>query len=218
MRSNFSLRVFQSADLQVFAVACLASLGFMLVFSLYAKVYDLSTAAFFALGLGWMARGKLAALYGAFPLMCLNRESVALLTLVFAVYFLGKLSWGGWMRGMAWQASVFVIVRLGLMWLYRGNAGADVLFRLHENLEMFTFYPPLTVLHWAGFAWICWRVSRSWKLAHPLLRTAWLVLFPILLAEYLVVGFAFEVRVFAEVWGVVVSFLLLAFRLGRSLT
>jgi hypothetical protein len=203
MRWIISSKVSADDDLRVFVLSACAVLAFMLVFMRDAKVYDLSTASTFALGLGWMARGKLVWLFGSFPLMCVNRETAILLTAIFALYFWGRMDRRGMMIGAAYQLSVWGATRFFVTWMYGGNAGQDVYFRLWENLRLFSVYPPLTVLHWAAFAWVTWRVVRGWKLMPALVRCAWLVLFPMLMAEYIFAGFAFEVRVFAEAWPMV---------------
>jgi len=183
-------------------MAACAVLAFMLVFSLYPKVYDLSTAASFALGLAWMVRGKWAPFLLSFPLMCLNRETAALLTVIYAVHFWGRLAFGRWMLMGLTQAAAWSVTRLFVVWSYAGNAGQDIYLRLFDNLKIYGHLPLVTALHWIALAWLVRRVFLSLKRAHPLLKCAWLVLFPVLLMEYVVFGFPFEVRVFSEVWAV----------------
>jgi len=182
--------------------ACLALELFCLLGYRFAKIYDLPTAIFFALGLGLMARGKWREYFTVFFLGCLNRETMILLTLVFAVYFFRRMQTRTWLFGICAQALIFVDVRVMVMRLFANSPGSVLWFRPLENVEKFAAQPWLSVLHWGGFALVLWLCLRNWNRKPLLLRTAFAVLMPILLVLYVFLGNAFELRVFAEVFPV----------------
>jgi hypothetical protein len=64
--------------------------------------------------------------------------------------------------------------------------------------------PFWTFVHWGIFAMLTWRCVRTWKMLPPFVRLCAAMLFPFLMAFYLVLGWAFEVRVFAEGYAVMV--------------
>lgn len=189
-------------DLHIFLLAFVATELFMLVFFLERKVYDMSTAAFFAWMLGLLARRKFLAYYLVFPFACLNRETAFLMIFVFAHHFQ---SWyrPQWIYGAIYQTIVFLLIRMALMVLYAHNVGIPFLFRLPENIQDFAIHPWLSLVHWFVFVLVAWLCTRDWHAKPILLRSAFTVLVPSLLVLYLLFGWAFELRVFAEVYPVV---------------
>jgi len=191
-----------------FAICAFAVIGFMLALIWRCKVYDLATGTLFTLCLAFLGRGRLGWFHAVFAISCLNRETSILLTLVFIVYLFGSISFGRLFGGAFLQVVLFTAVRLWLMYLYGTNAGADVVMDPLDNLQIFARMPWESWLHWSVLAMLTWRVIRRLKLGPRLWRIAWLTMFPLLLAMYLVFGAAFEVRVFAELWAVLIAFLL----------
>lgn len=202
MLSNFYLKLSNAEHFEDFMRACLALELFCLMGYRFAKIYDLPTVVTFALGLAFLARGKWQAYMWLFVLGCVNRETTALLTLVFAVYFFRRMSWGVWFSGICLQGLIFVVIRIQLMWLFADKAGSAFWFQPRENLEAFLRVPWLGAVHWAVFALIIWLCVRNWQRKPVFLRTAFTVLMPVSLVLYVVLGNAFEVRVFAEVFPV----------------
>lgn len=187
------------------AQASLAFMVFMVLFIRNAKPYDIPTAAFFALGLGLMQHGRLKAFYWMYPLACLNRETTFLLTLVYAIHFWGRLNWRDYVWGLALQALTFAAVYGGLTWYFRGMPGSGFMWRPLENLRLFAADPMRTAIHALGFGVAIWLSLRGWDRKPPLLRTAFVTLMPTLMVLYLCLGWSFEIRVFAEVYPVVVG-------------
>jgi hypothetical protein len=204
MRSNISFQVSEDADLRLFLMSAFATLVFMALFVVHCKIYDLSTAGFFALGLGYLVRGKLAAFHVLYPLACVNRETTFLLTLVFMAYYFRRMAFGRFWLAAGFQGAAFLAIRMWLMWLFRDNPGVDAMIRPLENLQLFMLQPFWTFVHWGIFAMLTWRCVRTWRRMPPFLRLCAAMLFPFLMAFYLVLGWAFEVRVFAEGYAVMV--------------
>ena len=183
--------------------AVVAVMVFCGLFFRFCQVYDLPTAIAFALGLAFMARGMWREYIWVFILGCVNRETTALLTLVFAVYFFRRMGRGVWLGGIALQALIWVMVRIQVLIIFAGNDGSAFWFRPLENVEAFILSPWLSAVHLIGFTLVIWRCLQHWHQKPPLLRTAFAVLMPVSLGLYLVLGNAFELRVFAEVFPVV---------------
>lgn len=190
-------------DLKIFILATAGVLTFMVVFLNQCKVYDLATAAFISLGLGLMARGKLLHYLLMFVVANFNRETMFLLTMVFIVYFFWRLEWKRYLLAISCQLVSFGLVRALLMIRFADNPGAVMLVRPVENLQMFLTSPLFSLVHWAGFALVVWICLRRWMSTPRLLQMTFVVMMPALLIMYLVIGWAFEVRIFAEVYPVV---------------
>src|SRR5215208_210614 len=117
---KYLLNSFRKHGLFEFLISSLGVEVFMSVFSLNSKVYDLSTAMFFAFSFGLLARGKLKAFYLLYPLACLNRESMLLLSLFFAVHFLTRLKLVQYGFSLAYQGSAWLVTRWILMKIFEG--------------------------------------------------------------------------------------------------
>ena len=189
----------------VFLGAALAVVAFMGLFFNQSKAYDLATAAFFAFGLGLMVREKLSEYFALFAFACVNRETAFLLTMVFAIYYgirgqgLG-VRWIG--LGVLYQVFIFLVVRSCVMVIFAVNDGVEMLVRPWQNVQLFLADLPASAIHWGAFAVVIWLCVRRWKAQPLMLRVAFAVLMPALTGMYLVLGYSFEVRVFAEVFPV----------------
>lgn len=203
MRSNFYLRLSNEDDLKEFMKAAVGVMVFCGLFFRFCKIYDLPTAVCFALGLACLARGLWREYMWIFILGCVNRETTLLLTLVFAVYMFKRMNRRVWFWGICLQGLILVLVRVQVMIIFAGSDGSAFWFRPLENLEAFALSPWLSAAHLAGFTLVLWMCVRNWKRKPALLRTAFAVLMPISLGLYWVLGNAFELRVFAEVFPVV---------------
>lgn len=190
-------------DLKIFFLAAAGVLVFMVVFINQCKVYDLATAAFVALGLGLMARGKLLHYLAMFAVANFNRETMFLLTMVFIVYFFWRLELKRYLMAIGCQLVIFCLARALLMIRFAANPGTVMLVRPVENLQLFLASPIGSLVHWLGFGLVLWLCLRRWKITPRLLQVAFAVMMPVLLILYLVIGWAFEIRVFAEVYPVV---------------
>ncbi len=177
----------------------------MVLFFIDCKIYDLTTALFFAVSLGLLARQKFGTYYVLFPLACFNRETTILLTIFFMIYYLKGLQQRDWIAGIVYQGLVFILIRLLLMVRFARNGGTSFLFRPVENLAEHAASPWGSLLFLAGALITIWLCARHWHTKPLLLRTAFLVLAPALAATYLLFGWAFELRVFAELYPVAVA-------------
>lgn len=200
MRLSTSFDPSDDPDLQIFVLAAAGVLVFMAVFIYFCHPYDLSTGMFYSLALGLLARGKLLQYLGVFALANLNRETTFLLIGVFAVFFLFRLPWRRYLLWILLQVLVFGLARAWLMSLYAGNPGTPVWIRPIENLELFARHPILSLVQWGGFALVFWLLRRRWRTTPRILQVTLAVMLPVQLVLYLVMGLAFEIRVFAEIF------------------
>ena len=190
-------------DLVDFLVAFAAVEVFMLLFLWQRKVYDLATAATFAYCLGLMARGKLLQYLGVFALANFNRETSVLLAGVFLVHFFDRLPWRNYLLLAGSQVLIFLAIRLAITTIYVDAPGSTMLIRPIENIQIFLQSPMWSLVHWTLFALVLWLCARQWKNTPRILRVAILVMMPALLLMYLVLGYSYEIRVFAEIYPVV---------------
>lgn len=177
-------------------VGCLAMFVIMIQES---KVYDIPTAAFFALCLAYLARGKFLYFYIAFPFATLNRETTFLLTAFYALYYFnGPISRRHWFFGCLYQVLVYVVIRLGTMAYFAEWPGAAFIISLKTSLYIYGMHYLLTSAYLICLAGILYLTLRRWDQKPGLLRTAFLIIFPIQVALHFLLGWAYELRVYAE--------------------
>jgi len=178
----------------------------MAIFSHERKVYDLATAAFFAFGLGLMARRAWLPFLIIFALGCINRETMILLVPVFAIHFFRQIPLSMWLIVLTAQLVIFVFVRTWLMIIFADNPGVPFWWRLEANLQLLAESHELAMLHGFGIGLFAWIVALKWGRLSAFVRDASLVLVPALIALYLLFGWIGEIRVFIEafpiVWGI----------------
>ena len=177
----------------------------MVVFFFQCKVYDLATALFSTLLLTWLARGRLDLYHIVFPLACLNRETAFLLIFVFAAYGMSRMPRSTWIRSIVYQAAVFVVVRGLLIWIFSGSPGDPFWFRPVDNILMYVRTPIVSLAFFSGTGLVLWACLRGWEQKPELLRTAFLVMAPLLIIMYTMFGYTFEIRVFAEIFPVILG-------------
>jgi hypothetical protein len=197
----------QQAPLSVTAArwrAVLVAFGLMGI-TWHSRIYDVPSALFVALGLVWMWRRDWSGYGLIFALGSLNRETMILLGLVYAVHFTGKLDLRTWLWVGIYQLYLFVVIRAGVMVFYAEAPGAPLWFTLWDNVRWHMEQPWLAVLHWALIGCIIWLCLRKLEKAEPLVRTAFMVWVPVLLGLYVTLGLMGEVRVFAEALPVIIS-------------
>jgi len=105
--------------------------------------------------------------------------------------------------GLVYQGAVFMGIRLMIMKIFEGNAGQLIYFQPWHILKEHADHPIMLFLLMVLITLTWHRVARRWKEKPEFLRSALFVLLPLQMILYLMVGNAFEVRVFAEVYPVV---------------
>lgn len=177
-------------------LAALASLPFFFQKGTH-FLYDFATLMFMALGLLLLERRRFVAWYAVLVLALLNKETAALLVLVFAVRFARVLPNRAWVVHVALQLALVVAVRSLLLHVYRDNPGEPVRWSLSRNLVLIRQHGldgPTLVL----FVVLAVAVVARWRQEPALLKAA-LVMVPPLCAAYLFAGVYGEIRIFYEV-------------------
>ena len=203
MESSIYLQRSEGRDLREFVIAVIAVEVFMLVFFVENKVYDLSTAMIFAFALGLLARGKFSLFHLLYPVGCLNRETMFLLSLFFAVHYFWKMETLRYLFSLVYQGSVFVGIRLMIVKLFEGNPGQPFYFQPWQVIEKYWSHPITSLALLMLIALIWYFVARRWREKPAFLRSALAVMLPLQVVLHLAMGAPYEIRVFAEVYPVV---------------
>lgn len=179
----------------------------LILFMFERKVYDLSTAFFITLALNLLARKNFKAFYLLYPLSCLNRETTFLLTLLFIVYYYKKLSIRNYVFGLIYQVITYLLIRLFLMYIFRNNPGFPLYYRLIDNFHLHYSEPMNTIILAAVVLIVFIFVAYRWNTKPEFLRVSLQVFFPVLFILYVFLGGSFELRVFIEVYPILMLLL-----------
>jgi hypothetical protein len=175
----------------------------MLLFGYKRLHYDLMTAFLFTLAPSLLLELKYDKYALLFPLICLNRETSFLLVLFWFVIILEKISFEKiWL--FLYQVFVWLGIRLILNTVFSNNGGADAWIEPLKNVGRFINNPLTTILHFFITAVLLYLVIKDWKYKPRFFKIAFMVFAPLLTSMYFVMGQAFEVRVFWEIYPVIV--------------
>lgn len=186
---------------EVFVVVVVGLLLLMAVFPQH--IYDVPNAMFFSTSLLLLERRQLTAFAVLYPLSCLNRETTILLTLLFAVHFFGQMDRRTYWLHLAFQCMVYALIFVTIRLVFAGAPGHDFYPSLVSNLQRYIQAPLTTTILLLVVAAIAGLLLVKWQRAPLLMRTALLIFAPILIVMHLLIGRAFEVRVFIELLPVV---------------
>ena len=182
----------------------LVMIGLLFLLAAFPRhTYDIPTGMFFTLALVLIRREHLKLYALLFPLICLNRETAFLLTLLFAVYFYRTLDRRSYWLYLMYQGIVYIVIRVVLTWAFANMPGHPFSFRLIENLERYASGPFTTQIFLLFLVALTFLLVIKWQRAPALMRTAFLVLTPPLVVLYFCFGWSFEVRVFIELLPVI---------------
>jgi len=178
----------------------------MLLFGDFRMPYDLMTAALFTLAFLFIARGETRNYLLLFPFICLNRETAILLPIVYVAFAYV------WKRGNLKQNSivfvyslgVYLLITLALRLYFAGNPGLSAWVEPWLNIQRFINHPAKSLLHLSGTIILLYLIANDWMQKPALLRIAFIFMFPILTGIYFIAGQSFEVRVYFELYPVIV--------------
>jgi len=160
---------------------------------------DWATAFLFTLAFLFLAQGKMLAYILLYPIVCLNRETAFLLT-VFFLFYVHKVYVPLDVAIFIYQVVVWFAVRISLMIIFLHNGGLNAWISPLQNFQKFIAHPWHSLLHIVITVIILYLVLKGWKRKPLFLRTAFVVMAPLLLIMYWILGQPFEVRVFWEVY------------------
>jgi len=162
-------------------------------------LYDFASLVLFTLALDAIARNRLRRFYVIFALGLLNKETMILATLVFALVSWERTSRSTLAKHVAAQLALFGGMRLALARVFAGNPGGSAEWHLVKNWRL-ALTPPdpwSLLLLGAGCILVFARLHQRPRF----LKQALVVLIP-LLACYVLFGIYGEIRVFYEAYPV----------------
>ena len=175
----------------------------MLVFGYNRLPYDLTTAFLMMLGLYYILTVQNWKYLIVFVFACLNRETSFLLILVYVVVLYYR-KYGSYWWVTACQIYIYGLITYCLRLIFQYNPGSSLWVEPWQNLVRYANHPLQTIIYAMVLAVVLLRVFRNWNSKFYSLRLAFVVIAPILFVMFMVCGQAFEVRVFWEVYPLVV--------------
>jgi hypothetical protein len=176
---------------------------FIILFQRYLKPYDLLTAAFFTLAIGLLAQRRLKEYLFVFFLSSLNRETTILLLPIFMILYWDWFSPKIYALYIVLQVAIFSVIQIGLHYLFRESSGDPLRFAPLDNINSMIINYRLLIISFLFVFAIGMLIQRNWRHSPGFLKTSFLVLMPALFILYICCGYAFEYRVFAEVYPIV---------------
>ncbi|MEO7839180.1 MAG: hypothetical protein ABIU06_07510 [Anaerolineales bacterium] len=165
------------------------------------KVYDIATVMFFTLSLGLLARGRLGHYYLLFVIASINRETTFLLILFFMVYFYNKIPFRQYCFGVIYQGLAYLLIKIAIMAAYSSVPGTSLQWRPMEVIKGYVDKPVwFAVVMFIFFCAFIVIALRRWSDKPLFLRVAFSTIFPVQLILHIFAGYAYEIRVFAEVF------------------
>jgi hypothetical protein len=188
-------------------VISLVALGCLPVFfEYYSYIYDFPTLFLFTLGLGLLVRRKWKAYLIVFTLACFNKETIILLTGIYAIYFYSRralISKKQYLLLLFGQLMIFILSREYIIWIFRNNPGSSHEFHLidHNAKLIFTQFTLANLMIILGLILL---VFYKWAEKPAFLKNGLIILVP-LLGATLLWGFLDELRDYYEVYPILVG-------------
>lgn len=181
-----------------------ALIGLPLLF-MQGKFYDFTTLFLFTLGLAFLANNEWRSYLILFALASFNKESTALLMLFFIIQYHDKLVRLTFIRWLFFQLVIYGAIRFFLLWYFRDNPGQALEFHLKMHWLALVYHPFLTGTFIGITLIAAFLVVYQWGGKPRFLRRAVLGTLPLLYVSYLVWGYPFEIRIFYEVYAILIT-------------
>ncbi len=182
------------------------------MFQYYSYVYDFSTLFIFTSGLLFLKQRNWRYLLILFFIACFNKETIILLTLIFAIHFYKdeRISRKLYFQIIAVQLIIFTAVKILLYILFIYNPGSLVEFHLIDrNYLIFNGYSLSTFV---VLLIIFLTLFSKWNEKPKFLKDAMWIAVPLIFLTFLL-GFFDELRDYYEVFPIIV--LLVAFNIAK---
>jgi hypothetical protein len=194
------------------ALGAAALLGLPALFKYSSFPYDPPQLFLFTLALYLMATGRTRAFLVVFLLCCLNKETAALLIPINAFYRRGKATAQEIRRELVFLIAGYVVIKGGLIWVFRDNPGSFVEFHLVDHnlpwlVNGWSATEVIVILVLATLVFVRWREKPSF------LRIALLGILPVQVGLALFIGFIDEWRIYYEVYPIVFGLTVATLRL-----
>lgn len=177
-------------------------------------VYDFPALFLFTLGLLLLKQRKWNYFLILFLISCFNKETIILLTLIFAIHFYkdSSVSKKVYTQFIAAQLFIFLVVKILLYFIYLNNAGGFVEFHLIDrNYLIFNGY---SLVVFVVLLIIFLGIFSRWDEKPKFLKDALWIAVPLIILTFFL-GFLDELRDYYEVLPVVI--LLISMNIGRIL-
>jgi hypothetical protein len=168
------------------------------------EIYDFSTLWLMTLGLLWIAEAKLIAYAMLFPFACLNKETAILLPLVFAWHYRRRDATTAYVTLLVYQLVVFAAVRIAVTYVFRHNPGGAVEWHLFDHNLLVIQHPTLMSKRLFVFLGAIAVGMLSWERMPRFLRSAFVVMAPVMAVMGITVGQVDEIRAYFEIYPVIV--------------
>ena len=177
-------------------------------------IYDFSSLFLFTLGLLLLRQKKWRYFLILFFISCFNKETVILLTMIFAIHFYkdAEISRKLYYQLIAAQLTIFAAIKILLYILFMNNPGGFIEFHLIDrNYLLFNGYSLTTFV---VLLIIFLSIFSKWNEKPKYLKDALWIAVPLLILT-LFLGFFDELRDYYEVFPIVV--LLISFNIAKIL-
>lgn len=215
IRALFSA-CFKSSALITNLIPLFALAGLPAFFKYFSYIYDFSTLFLFSFGLLLLFKKKWYVFYLIFILGCLNKETIILLTVVFAIHsFKCRMDRTKIIQHIALQGSIFAVIKIILFIAFKDNPGG---FTVHgfwmflRNINKIASLYTLPTL--AAYIFIALLIFYKWRNKPSFLKSGlWIIIPLICFAMYS--GYVDELRGYYEIFPIV--FLLTVHSIGSVL-
>jgi len=189
-----------SASVSVFAL-----LGLPPMFQYTSFIYDFPLLLLYTLGLIFLYKQEWKIFLIIFVIGCINKETTILLTLIFFLYYKGKLGKNIFNKLLAAQLVIFVLTKILLFILFKNNPGTFVEFQLVDhNLRLLTGYNLTLAVSLLGLIVL---VFYKWNEKPDFLKISLSALIPLVFLT-LFLGYLDELRDYYEIYSVVIILIL----------
>jgi hypothetical protein len=181
------------------------------IFFGYGYMYDFTVLFLFTLSLWLLHRKAWVPYLAVFALGTLNKETMLVLVLIYAVYYWNRLPRRTFLAIGAAQLGVFALIQSALRYRFRSNPGGALEWHLPDQIaayqRLLSDSPWLIALGIAVLALVAALVIRGWKRKPAFIRCA-LSPLPFLAVLWLLWGYPFEIRNLMEALPVVLILML----------
>ena len=194
------------------SVSVLALLGLPPMFQYTSFIYDFPLLLLYTLGLIFLYKQEWKIFLIIFVIGCINKDTTILLTLIFFLYYKGKLSKDIFNKLLAAQLVIFVLIKIVLFILFKNNPGTFVEFQLVDhNLRLVTEYN-LTLA--ASLLGLIVLVFYKWDEKPDFLKISLSALIPLIFLTFFL-GYLDKLRDYYEIYSAVI--ILISHRIAKVL-
>lgn len=181
-------------------VSLLSLVGLLPFIARDGKIYDFPDLFLFTLGLLLMMRQQWKGFFIVYLLGCFNKETMVLLSLVFAAYYFRRMPAREFWTLLMGQAFAFCVIKLWITWAFRSNPGGVVEVHLVEQIKGLLYLPDFLLFY--GLFALCAAVFVlvDWRKKPAFLRFAAVALLPALIVANLFFGVPYEIRTYLDVY------------------